>query len=247
MRQCRDYPAPRVAVCSADGRGHAANGQRAQHRLRHPCPAPATMSSPLRRVGVACASARGAVNTGALERSSCVASRAADGTSDPRPTLCEYSEKPKTPIATATATPTTRPERLRVRLDGRASRSRDAIDRELPGRRTLVARFLPSLFNSTSNESVSCRRGAFPSRGKAEAWTNTSSPPSVGVMKPKPRSSFHLESLPSKRTTPPAFFQTASVRRYGIVARADARRVVRPAVTKTAHHVPSGVRSIPCR
>lgn len=88
MRQCRDYAAPCVAVCSADGRGHAANGQRAQHRVRHPCPAPATMSSPLRRVGVACASARDAVNRRPRTTAARKGSRR-----DPRPSLCPGSSR----------------------------------------------------------------------------------------------------------------------------------------------------------
>lgn len=66
-------------------------------------------------------------------------------------------------------------------------------------RRTLTARFFPSLFDSISKDSDSCRRGRCSFLGKAEMCTKTCRSPCLGVINPKPRSSSHFVSVPSNR------------------------------------------------
>ena len=65
--------------------------------------------------------------------------------------------------------------------------------------RTFLARFFPSRFNSTSNETRWFTEGRPPRVGIAVMCTKISWPPCSGTMNPKARSSFQDLMVPSKR------------------------------------------------
>jgi hypothetical protein len=117
--------------------------------------------------------------------------------------------KKKAPMASS-ATTTSANAGGRGRLDRRTgSRCRrtgsvEGAGREdrtscMPSRCTSKARILSSLPGLTWKSSRHPTRGAPPMRAKSDACTNTSARPSSGVMKPKPRSAFQRQSVPSNR------------------------------------------------